>query len=60
LYKDYFEFFPQFKLWLATNDLPTISGMDEAIWRRIRVIEFPVQIPPEEQDKTLADRLIKE
>ena len=39
---------------------PTISGMDDAIWRRIRVIEFPVQIPPEQQDKTLADRLIKE
>ena len=60
LYKNLFEFAPHFKLWLATNNLPTISGMDDAIWRRIRVIEFPVQIPPEQQDKTLADRLIKE
>jgi putative DNA primase/helicase len=60
LYKDYFEFAPQFKLWLATNNLPTISGMDDAIWRRIRVIEFPIQIPPEEQDKALANRLIRE
>ena len=60
LYKNLFEFAPHFKLWLATNNLPTISGMDDAIWRRIRVIEFPVQIPPERQDKTLADRLIKE
>jgi putative DNA primase/helicase len=34
--------------------------MDEAIWRRIRVIEFPVTIPPEEQDKGLAGRLISE
>jgi putative DNA primase/helicase len=59
LYKDFFEFAPQFKLWLATNNLPSIS-MDDAIWRRIRVIEFPVAIPLEEQDKTLADRLIKE
>ena len=38
LYKDYFEFDPQFKPWLATNNLPTISGSDEAIWRRIKVI----------------------
>ena len=60
LYKDLFEFEPHFKLWLATNNLPTISGMDDAIWRRIRVIEFPVQIPLEQQDKTLADRLVKE
>ena len=60
LYKNLFEYVPEFKLWLATNDLPTISGMDEAIWRRIRVIEFPITIPPEQQDKGLADRLISE
>ena len=60
LYKDYFEFDPQFKLWLATNDLPTISGTGEAIWRQIIVIPFDVTIPPEEQDKTLGTRLLKE
>jgi putative DNA primase/helicase len=60
LYKDFFEYIPEFKLWLATNDLPTISGTDEAIWRRIRVIEFPITILPEQQDKRLADRLISE
>ena len=60
LYKDFFEYIPEFKLWLATNDLPTISGMDEAIWRRIRVIEFPITIPSDQQDKDLADRLISE
>ena len=60
LYGNLFEYVPEFKLWLATNDLPTISGMDEAIWRRIRVIEFPITIPPEQQDRELADRLISE
>jgi putative DNA primase/helicase len=60
LYKDYFEFDPQFKLWLATNDLPSISGTDDAIWRRIYVVEFPVKFIPEQQDKTLADRLAQE
>ena len=60
LYGNLFEYVPEFNLWLATNDLPTISGMDEAIWRRIRVIEFPITIPPEQRDKRLADRLISE
>jgi putative DNA primase/helicase len=60
LYKDFFEFDPRFNLWLATNDLPTISGMDDAIWRRIYVVQFPVKFIPEQQDKTLADRLVQE
>jgi putative DNA primase/helicase len=60
MYKDFFEFFPQFKLWLATNELPTIIGTNEAIWRRIMVIEFPVTIPPEERDSHLTDRLLLE
>ena len=60
LYKDYFEFVPQFKLWLATNDLPSISGTGDAIWRRITVITFDVTIPPEERDKNLVTRLLKE
>jgi putative DNA primase/helicase len=60
LYKDYFEFDPQFKLWLATNNLPTIIGMDDAIWRRIMVIPFPVTIRPDEQDRELPVRLIGE
>jgi putative DNA primase/helicase len=60
LYGNLFQYVPEFKLWLGTNDLPTISGMDEAIWRRIRVIEFPITIPPELQDKELVDRLISE
>jgi len=60
LYKDYFEFDPQFKLWLATNTLPSISGTDNAIWRRIMVIPFPVTIPDADQDKRLGDRLSDE
>ena len=60
LYRDLFNYKPQFKLWLATNTLPTIVGTDEAIWRRIRVIPFSVTIPPDEQDKTLATRLAAE
>ena len=42
LYKNLFEYDPQFKIWLATNDAPQFSGGDHSISRRIRVIEFPV------------------
>jgi putative DNA primase/helicase len=40
LYGEFFEFIPMFKLWLATNELPRIEGVDEGTWRRIRVIPF--------------------
>jgi putative DNA primase/helicase len=36
---------PQFKLWLATNDLPKITDSGHAIWRRIYVIRFPKTFP---------------
>jgi putative DNA primase/helicase len=57
LYQGSFEFVPQFKLWLATNHLPRIEGGDDAIWRRIRLIPFGVQIPEAERDPGLVDRL---
>ena len=60
LYGNLFEYVPEFKLWLGTNELPTISGNNEAIWRRIMVVDFPITIAPEQQDKRLADRLFSE
>lgn len=53
LYAEAFEFTPTFKLWLAANHRPTIRGTDYAIWRRIRLVPFTVQIPAEQQDKGL-------
>lgn len=57
LYREYFEFVPQFKLFLATNHKPRITGTDEAIWRRIKVVPFTVTIPPERRDKQLLEKL---
>ena len=45
LHAEFFEFRPQFKLWLAANHKPVIRGTDHAIWRRIRLIPFTVTIP---------------
>ena len=60
LYGEHFEMQPRFKLWLAANHKPVIRGDDWAIWRRIRLLPFTVTIPPEEQDRTLEERLRQE
>jgi len=60
LYKEYFEYLPTYKIFIANNHKLTIRGTDKAIWRRIRLIPFSVSIPPEEQDKNLMVRLEKE
>lgn len=60
LYENFFEFDPEFKIWLATNHKPNIRGTDEGIWRRIRLIPFNVRIPDEEADKELTVKLKNE
>lgn len=57
LYGEFFEFTPQFKLWLAANHKPEVRGNDHAIWRRIRLIPFTVTIPEGEQDRGLPEKL---
>ena len=56
LYKGFFDFEPQFKLWLATNHQPTICT-DAAIWDRMRLIPFTVRFEEAQQDKNLATTL---
>lgn len=60
LYGEHFEFVPTFKLWLAANHKPVIRGDDWAIWRRIHLIPFAVQIPEAERDKALPEKLAAE
>ena len=57
LYAEPIEFCPTHKIWLALNHLPTVRGTDHAMWRRIRLVPFNVQIPEGEQDRHLPDRL---
>jgi putative DNA primase/helicase len=49
LHKEFFEFYPEFKLWLGTNHKPIIRGTDSAIWDRIRLIPFTVRISDKER-----------
>jgi putative DNA primase/helicase len=60
MFKDFFEFQPTWKIFLAANHKPVIRGTDHAAWRRIKLVPFTVTIPPEEQDKTLPQKLLAE
>lgn len=57
---EFFDFRPQFKIWLATNHKPSIKGTDPAVWDRIRLVPFTVRIPDDQLDKGLRDKLIAE
>lgn len=57
LFSEFFEFKPEFKLWLACNHKPIINGTDMGIWRRIRMIPFTVTIPESEVDIHLSEKL---
>ncbi len=54
---EWFDFKPTHKLWLSTNHKPEIRGVDNAIWRRIRLIPWSVTIPPKDQNKELLEEL---
>ena len=57
LYQETFEFKPEFKIWLAANNRPRVSGPEGAIWRRLVQIPFVVQIPEPARDPGLKARL---
>jgi putative DNA primase/helicase len=55
LYANEFEYRPQFKLWLAANELPDPRDDSHAMWRRLRVIPFTKRI--QRPDRALPERL---
>lgn len=60
LFREFVTFPVTFKLFLATNHLPHVSGTDAAIWRRIRTIPFNRVFATGEQDRSLAAKLAAE
>lgn len=57
LRQEYFEFVPEFKVFFTTNHKPVIKGVDEGIWRRVRLVPFNLQLPKEKRDKKLPEKL---
>ena len=58
--QDHFEFTPQFKLIIAGNHRPHISGCGEAMQRRLHLVPFEVTIPESKRDKSLVEKFSRE
>jgi len=54
---NFFEYQPQFKLFLSGNHKPALRGVDAAIRRRFFLIPFAVTIPESERDPELFEKL---
>ncbi|HSJ43620.1 MAG TPA: phage/plasmid primase, P4 family [Euzebyales bacterium] len=55
--EDFWHFNPSHTFLMLTNHKPIVTGTDEGIWRRIRLVPWDVVIPTEEQDTELGDAL---
>jgi len=55
--QDFFEYTPQFKLFVAGNHKPGLRAVDEAMRRRFHLIPFAVTVPLERRDPELAEKL---
>lgn len=57
---EFFDFAPTHKLWIYGNHKPEIHGTDTAIWDRVKLIPFDVEIPKSERDPLLPQKLMAE
>lgn len=60
LNRDPFDLHPAFKMIISGNHRPSISGVDDGIWRRVMLIPWDVQIPDAEKDRQLIAKLRSE
>ena len=57
MYRGYFEYVPQFKIFIISNHKFSVDGGSDAIERRLRMLPFVERIPDNEVDKSLLDKL---
>lgn len=55
--KDFFDFPPTHTLLMLSNYKPEADASDAALWRRVQLVPFDVVIPPEKQDRELAEKI---
>ena len=54
---DFFQYVPNFKLFIVGNHKPQIRNVDDAMRRRFHLIPFTVTIPPEKKNPNLSEEL---
>jgi putative DNA primase/helicase len=57
LYRDYFEFYPEFKVWLVTNYKPVVADTTYAFWRRLILIPFRAIFDERRRDREMPNKL---
>jgi len=60
LFREFFTFLPTFTVILDTNHAPLLHDNGHSIWRRLRIVEWPVVIPEREQNYRLRYELLQE
>jgi putative DNA primase/helicase len=58
--EDFWSFDPSHTFFMLTNHKPLISGTDEGIWRRIRLVPWNFVVPADQRDEHLGDKLALE
>jgi putative DNA primase/helicase len=58
--QDFFDFEPTHTLYLLSNFKPQVDNALKAVWRRLLLIPFDVEIPEAKQDLSLADKIVEE
>ena len=58
LYGEFFEYVPQFKVFLAVNHKPMIRDTTKSIWRRIKLMPFTNTFTEQERDKHFASKIM--
>lgn len=58
LYGEFFEYIPQFKVFLAVNHKPVIRDTTNSIWRRIKIIGFESTFTEANRDKRFAEKIM--
>jgi putative DNA primase/helicase len=55
--EDFWEFLPTHTLLMATNHKPLIRGSDNGVWRRLKLVPFPVSVEDKQADKAMPEKL---
>ncbi len=60
LYKDTFEFNPEFTPWIGANFKPSVPAGDQAIWDRLRLVPFDARVEDGKVVKNLGYKMVED